>query len=166
MPWVASSIYGFKLSPASFSSDFMTCDLLQHTLNLVIITIDLFICKSPLPLFSCTYPVILGLFYVFWTWIFVYSNIWGWPYTFFDLVFNPKDRPLWLTIAALFCGMIGLLVNFWIVYILVKIRDHVGISLSQSFKKSFKKSVNLSCMIGDDSITYNDDSFKNHIFLN
>lgn len=124
--WVSTVIYVSQFTPETFSPDFIVCDIIQHSLNIIIITIDLFICKAPLPAFSCVYPLICGWLYVFWTWIFVYSGFWDWPYSFFDFVFNPKERPLWLTIPALLFAVIGVSLCFGIVYTLVKVRDHLG----------------------------------------
>ena len=155
MPWVASVIYVSKFTPTTFTPDFIVCDMVQHSLNIVVVTIDLFLCKAPLPAFSCIYPLIFGWLYVFWTWIFVYSGFWDWPYSFFDFVFNPRERPLWLTLPALICAVIGVLINFGIVYTLVKIREYFG---SQDSKKSIQDHNSLASCLFDDDVT-----LQNHL---
>lgn len=146
MPFVSTVIYISKFTPEAYDPGFIICDIIQHSLNIVVVMIDLFICKAPLPAFSCIYPLIFGWLYVFWTWIFVYSGYWDWPYSFFDFVFNPKERPLWLTLPALLCAVVGVLLNFGICLILIEIREYFG---QKDQKKYIRKDISSSSLLDE-----------------
>lgn len=156
IPWVSTMIYISKFTPDTFSPDFIVCDVIQHSLNIVITIIDLFICKAPLPAFSCVYPLICGWLYVFWTWIFVYSGYWDWPYSFFDFVFNPRERPLWLTLPALLCAVVGVSFCFGIVYSLVQLREYLG---NKDSHKSNKLDFSSASFLSEDDTTVQDHLF-------
>jgi hypothetical protein len=149
MPWVSTVIYLSNFTATTFTQDFIVFDMLQHSLNIGVVMIDLFICKAPLPAFSCVYPLIVGLLYVFWTWIFVYSGFWDWPYSFFDFVYNPKERPLWLTLPALLVAVFGVMICFGICCLLVEIREYFG----RDQKKYMRKDSSSDSSLNDDDNT-------------
>ena len=101
--------------------------ILEHSTDLILVIMEMFLCRTPLLWLDFGYPIVIALLYTFWTWIFVYANIWSWPYNFFKDVLNPLYKPWWVTILALIAGSLAVAFIFFIVFGTYKLREAMGI---------------------------------------
>lgn len=101
--------------------------ILEHSTDLILVLMEMFLCRTPLYWLDFVYPIVIALLYTLWTWIFVYANVWSWPYNFFKDVLNPLYKPWWVTVLALVAGSLAVAIIFSIVFGTYKLREAMGI---------------------------------------
>ena len=139
VPWIIFFGYLCKLSDEAsdpFDGSFKS---FQVSLNLLLVILEMLLSQALLPPSSCIYPLVFTWAYTVFTWIFVYGNIWNWPYPFFHLVLNPLERPWWLTVAALFCGSLGIICIFGFAYVTFRIRQTLADYYSRDLYSNYYK---------------------------
>ena len=100
--------------------------IIEHSTDLILILIEMFLTRTFLTLKAGIYPVIVALLFTFWTWIFVYNGFWSWPYGFFEQVLNPNEKPWLITVVALLAGFVAVYLIFLIVYGTFRLREALG----------------------------------------
>ena len=100
--------------------------VIEHSIDLIIVLIEMFLCKTQVKWIHSLYPIGIAYIYVFYTWIMVYSGVWDWPYNFFETLLNPVEKAWWLTVLGILGGTLAILLIFSIVYFTFWIREYIG----------------------------------------
>jgi hypothetical protein len=126
--WMVVLVYWILLSSKlpTLGLNSLLINVVEHSIDLVFVVVEMVLTKSWLNYYSFVFPMAIGWLYTFWTWIFVYAGIWDWPYGFFDQVLNPNNRPAWITVVAILAASLVIILIFFIVYAIFRIREYYG----------------------------------------
>lgn len=139
MAWIVAAVYWILLSSTLQTitdQSLKAINIIEHTTNLIVVLIDLFLSRSRLSWKDVIFPMIVALLYTFWTWIFVYSGVWEWPYPFFRQILNPLENTWWVVVVTLIGGTLVFAIAFCIVFGMYRLREYLAL---RKTRKEFEK---------------------------